>query len=229
MLPLNQSREIGKGSSYRSLGLLWFILPDLRRLRLPPHGAAVFRMNVVDLDDEEEPNVHNKALIMDTSGMQRSITRMAHEILERNKGLNNLICVGVQTRGAYLADRIADKLLDIEGVRPQVYHLNARPYRDDVVQNHRPPVLGLDVKDKTVVLVDDVLYTGRTVRAALDALMVTGRARMVQLATLIDRGHRELPIRPDFVGKNVPTAGDESIAVRLREVDEEDSVWIVQK
>lgn len=161
--------------------------------------------------------------------MRRSITRMAHEILERNKGLENVLLLGIETRGAHLAARIAERLLEIEGVQPDVETLDPRPYRDDVADRSasRLPVPGLDVKDKTVVLVDDVLYTGRTVRAALDAIMCTGRARMVQLAALIDRGHRELPIRPDFVGKNVPTAKDESIEVELREVDEEDGVWIV--
>lgn len=163
--------------------------------------------------------------------MKRSMSRMAHEILERNKGLVNVTLVGIQTRGAYLADRIADKLLEIEGVRPEVFHLDARPYRDDLptFEGVRPPVPGLNVQNKTVVLVDDVLYTGRTIRAAMDAVMATGRANMVQLAVLVDRGHRELPIRPDFVGKNVPTAKDEVIAVMVKEVDEEDGVWIVNR
>lgn len=156
---------------------------------------------------------------------------MAHEILERNKGLQNVFLIGIQTRGATLADRIADKLLDIEGVRPSVFHLDARPYRDDVAVHNlsRQPIANLDIQDKVVVLVDDVLYTGRTVRAAIDAIMSTGRARMVQLAALIDRGHRELPIRADYVGKNVPTSKDEAIAVHLQEVDEEDGVWIVDQ
>lgn len=160
--------------------------------------------------------------------MNRSITRMAHEVLERNKGLENVVFVGIKTGGAHLAERLADRMLDIEGVRPQVYHLDARPYRDDVEASaRRMPLPDLDIVGRAVVLVDDVLYTGRTVRAALDALMATGRAKMVQLAALIDRGHRELPIRPDFVGKNVPTARDEFISVEMRETDGEDGVWIV--
>jgi pyrimidine operon attenuation protein/uracil phosphoribosyltransferase len=173
--------------------------------------------------------MQKKAQIMDAAAMRRSITRMAHEILERNRGLDNVVVVGIETRGVPLAERIADKLLEIEGVRPTVHALDPRPFRDDADPRQRQSETGLpvqDVQDKIVVLVDDVLYTGRTVRAALDALMTAGRARMVQLAALIDRGHRELPIRPDYVGKNVPTARDEEIVVQLREVDAEDSVWI---
>ncbi len=175
--------------------------------------------------------MQTKAQIMDAAGMQRSMTRMAHEILERNKGLNGVMLLGIETRGAVLADRIADKLLDIEGIRPEVHHMNPRPYRDDVaVQNGaRPPMAGVQIQDKIVVLVDDVLYTGRTVRAALDGIMATGRAKMVQLAALVDRGHRELPIRADYVGKNVPTSRDEAIAVHFSEVDGDDGVWIVAK
>lgn len=172
--------------------------------------------------------MNSKAQIMDSVGMRRSITRMAHEVLERNKGLENVVLVGIETRGAKLADRMAERLLDIEGAAAPVFHLNPRAYRDDVGDStNRAPIAGLDVAGKTVVLVDDVLYTGRTVRAALDALMSTGRPRTVQLAALVDRGHRELPIRADFVGKNVPTARDEEIAVHLTEVDGEDGVWIV--
>lgn len=173
--------------------------------------------------------MQTKAQIMDEVGMHRSITRMAHEILERNKGLEGLTMVGIQTRGAILADRIADKMASIEGTRPPVQHLDPRPYRDDVDAARRPhpSQVNLTVQNQAVVLVDDVLYTGRTVRAALDALMSAGRARTVQLAALIDRGHRELPIRADYVGKNVPTSRNEMIAVRLQEVDHEDGVWIV--
>ncbi len=173
--------------------------------------------------------MNKKAQIMDSLSMGRSITRIAHEILERNKGLDGVIFVGILTRGATLANRIAEKLYDIEGIRPEVESLDARPYRDDVALGERYPVEGLRVSNRTVVLVDDVLYTGRTVRAALDAILLTGRANMVQLATLIDRGHRELPIRPDFIGKNVPTGREEEILVRFQEVDNEDGVWICDK
>ncbi|WP_283163064.1 bifunctional pyr operon transcriptional regulator/uracil phosphoribosyltransferase PyrR [Alicyclobacillus mengziensis] len=173
-------------------------------------------------------SVNPKAQIMDSIAMRRSITRMAHEILERNKGLDGLVLVGIVTRGARLADRLAERLMEIEGTKVEVYHLDSRPFRDDVAQTAGSrPIQGFEVTGKTVVLVDDVLYTGRTVRAALDALMATGRPRTVQFAALIDRGHRELPIRADFVGKNVPTARDEKIAVHLTEVDGEDGVWIV--
>lgn len=169
-----------------------------------------------------------KALILDGPSMQRSITRMAHEILERNKGLEDVSLVGILTRGSSLAERIAQKLESIEGQRPPVLAFDARPYRDDIVATElaRPSVSGFEVHNRIIVLVDDVLFTGRTVRAALDGIMLAGRAKMVQLAVLIDRGHRELPIRPDFVGKNVPTGQDEEIVVLLHEVDGEDGVWI---
>lgn len=175
--------------------------------------------------------MQKKAQIMDAVGLRRSITRMAHEILERNKGLDNVVMVGIERRGIHLAQRIADRLLEIEGMRPSVFGLDPRPFRDDVsaADDARTPLKGVEVTDRVVVLVDDVLYTGRTVRAAMDAIMTTGRAKMIQLAVLVDRGHRELPIRPDYVGKNVPTARDESIAVELMDVDAEDSVWIVQQ
>lgn len=171
-----------------------------------------------------------KTQIMDSTAMRRSITRMAHELLERNKGLEEVVLVGIETRGARLADRLAERLLEIEGTHVEVVSLNPRPFRDDVEEAlPREPLHGANITGKKVVLVDDVLYTGRTARAALDALMMTGRPRNVQLAALVDRGHRELPIRADFVGKNVPTARDESIAVRMTEVDGEDGVWIADR
>lgn len=171
-----------------------------------------------------------KSQIMDEAAVRRSLTRMAHEILERNRGLDNIVLVGIVTRGAVLADRIAQKLMDIEGERVPTVRLDPRPFRDDrqSVETHPAPTPELDVASRKVVLVDDVLYTGRTVRAALDAIMHAGRAQLVELATLVDRGHRELPIRPDFVGKNVPTSRFESVVVRFKEVDGEDGVWIRQ-
>ncbi|GMA61812.1 bifunctional pyr operon transcriptional regulator/uracil phosphoribosyltransferase PyrR [Alicyclobacillus fastidiosus] len=175
--------------------------------------------------------MQNKSQIMDDAAMRRSMTRMAHEILERNKGLDDIVLVGILTRGVALAQRIAAKLQEIEGESVPCLTLDARPFRDDVahdqVQQVPPP--DLNVVGRNVVLVDDVLYTGRTVRAALDAIMRAGRAQSVQLAALVDRGHRELPIRPDFVGKNVPTGRMEEVIVKLAEVDGEDGVWIVSE
>jgi len=172
--------------------------------------------------------------IMDDMAMNRSITRMAHEILERNKGLNDLAVLGIQTRGKYLAQRISAKLTEIEGVPVYTNALDARPFRDDVHRDLNAASSHfmestMDFQDKIVILVDDVLFTGRTVRAALDAIMYCGRARQIQLAVLIDRGHRELPIRPDYVGKNVPTASEEQIGVDMAEVDGHNGVWIVRR
>ena len=171
-----------------------------------------------------------RRVIMDETAIRRALTRIAHEILEKNKGVDNCIAIGIRTRGVYLAKRIADRIRDIEGVPLPVGELDVTSYRDDVTR-HPPPVTPetiLDVQDKTVILFDDVLYTGRTVRAAMDALIDHGRPRMIQLAVLIDRGHRELPIRPDYVGKNVPTSKLEKIEVRLGEVDRLDEVVIIQ-
>lgn len=201
--------------------------------RLLPHGGGRFSYadagaGTVEGKEPEGDPMERKGQLMDAAAMRRSLTRMAHEVVERNKGLDGVVLVGILTRGALLAERMADKLAEIEGVRPPVHALDARPYRDDLERPRQlQPVEGLDVHDKTVVLVDDVLYTGRTVRAAMEAVMASGRARRIELAVLVDRGHRELPIRPDFVGKNVPTARDEEIQVRMREVDGEDAVFIV--
>ncbi len=152
-----------------------------------------------------------KAVIMDEKAMIRATTRIAHEIIERNKGVEDLVLVGIKTRGIPFAKRLAKKIYEIEGKEVPVLTLDITLYRDDLTEIDVNPVVGatefeIDITDKIVVLVDDVLYTGRTVRAALDALVDKGRPKKVQLAVLIDRGHRELPIRPDFVGKNVPTS-----------------------
>jgi pyrimidine operon attenuation protein/uracil phosphoribosyltransferase len=171
-----------------------------------------------------------KAQILDEAALDRALTRIAHEILERNAGAKDLAFVGVRTRGVTLAQRLAQRIASIDGTRPPVGVLDISLYRDDLGLRGAPVVRGTEVtfsiKDKTVVLVDDVLFTGRTVRAALDAIVDLGRPRMVHLAVLIDRGHRELPIRPDYVGKNLPTSRRESVAVRLREHDGEDRVVI---
>ena len=171
-----------------------------------------------------------KAQVLDDAALDRALTRIAHEILERNSGAKDLAFVGLRTRGVTLAQRLSQKIARIDGAQLPVGTLDISLYRDDLDMRGAPVVRGTDIpfsiKEKTVVLVDDVLFTGRTIRAALDAIIDLGRPRMVQLAILIDRGHRELPIRPDFVGKNLPTSSRESVAVRLREHDGEDRVVI---
>lgn len=175
----------------------------------------------------------DKSVILDEAAMRRALTRIAHEIIEKNKGVEDLIIVGIKTRGIYLAERLAQRIEQIENVNVPVGQLDITLYRDDLTHKAEDAVLkGAqlpgDVTGKTVILVDDVLYTGRTVRAALDALIDEGRPKMIQLAVLIDRGHRELPIRPDYVGKNVPTSRSEIVAVQLHEVDGVDKVSIRQ-
>lgn len=168
--------------------------------------------------------------IMGRDEIKRATTRIAYEIIEKNKGTKDIILVGIKTRGIPLANRIQKKIFQIEGKLVPVYELDISLYRDDLSEISKRPIINEtfkgDIRDKIVILVDDVIYTGRTVRAALDALVAGGRARKVQLAVLLDRGHRELPIRPDYVGKNVPTSKDEVITVRLSEIDKEDRVLI---
>lgn len=165
-----------------------------------------------------------KAEIMDDSAVNRAITRIAHEIIEKNKGTENLVLIGIQRRGVVIAHRIRDKISEAEGYDIPVGILDITFYRDDLslLAGH-PIVNGTEIQfainDKRIVLVDDVLYTGRTVRAAIEAIMDIGRPRFIQLAILIDRGHRELPIRADFVGKNVPTSRTEQINVKVAEID----------
>lgn len=174
-----------------------------------------------------------KANILDEQAINRALTRIAHEIIERNKGIETCILVGIKTRGAYLANRLAEKIKIIEGKSIKSGELDITLYRDDLsikTENNEPLVQQVDIQhevsNQKVILVDDVLYTGRTVRAAMDAVMDLGRPAQIQLAVLIDRGHRELPIRADYVGKNIPTASQERIVVRLTETDHEDSVTI---
>ena len=171
-----------------------------------------------------------KAIILDEKAIHRATTRIAHEIIERNKGVKDVILAGVKTRGVPFAERLAKKIESIEGDKVPVITLDITYYRDDLSKINEEPVINkkreYNVEDKIVVLVDDVIYTGRTARAALDALMDMGRPRKVQLAVLIDRGHRELPIRPDFVGKNVPTSKNEIISVNFVETDGTDRVEI---
>ena len=172
-----------------------------------------------------------KAKIMDEKAITRAITRISHEIIERNKGIENVVLIGIKTRGIPVAQRIASKIESIEGQKIQTGQMDITLYRDDLSKKQIDPVVNgtkidFDITDKTVVLVDDVLYTGRTVRSALNALMDVGRPRAIQLAVLVDRGHRELPIRADYVGKNVPTSKSEIISVKLKECEAEDSVSI---
>jgi pyrimidine operon attenuation protein/uracil phosphoribosyltransferase len=175
--------------------------------------------------------VREKAEIVDGEGLRRAVTRIAHEIIERNDGAQNLVLVGIRTRGVPLAERLARKIREFESVEPPVGALDITLYRDDLQMiAHQPVVKGTDVptgiNDRIVVLVDDVLYTGRTVRAALDELIDLGRPKAIQLAVMVDRGHREIPIRADFVGKNVPTSRREVIMVHVTEVDDRDGVSI---
>lgn len=174
--------------------------------------------------------------ILDEQAIRRALTRISHEIIESNEGIENIVLVGIKTRGIFLAQRLAEKIQQIEGMPVPVGEIDITLYRDDLTEktvDHGPKIKGtnipFEVVNKNVILVDDVLYTGRSVRAALDALIDLGRPARIQLAVLIDRGHRELPIRPDFVGKNVPTSKDEIIAVEVNEVDEHDQVVIKQK
>lgn len=175
-----------------------------------------------------------KSRIMDENGILKTLTRIAHEILEKNKGTRDLVIVGIRTRGAYLAQRLAELIEKIDGHRPPVGLLDITLYRDDLSSIAQQPVvhkteIDFDIEDKKVILVDDVLYTGRTVRAALDELIDFGRPQFIQLAVLIDRGHRELPIRADYAGKNIPTSAKETIEVRLMESEGRDEVAVMEK
>jgi pyrimidine operon attenuation protein/uracil phosphoribosyltransferase len=171
---------------------------------------------------------------MDAEGMRRALTRIAHEIVERNKGTERLVLIGIRTRGVPLAQRIAQKISLIEGSLPPVGFVDITLYRDDLSLFEEQPVttetkISFPITNTRIILVDDVLYTGRTIRAAMDALMDFGRPESIQLAVLVDRGHRELPIRADYIGKNVPTSSKENIAVNLEEVDcEIDQVLITE-
>ena len=174
-----------------------------------------------------------KTTVMEADDMRRAIQRIAHEIIERNKGIDDVILVGIRTRGVPVAERLAAAIEESEGRAPKSGILDITLYRDDLSTLQSQPIVRstdilFDITDKIVVLVDDVLYTGRTIRAALDALIDLGRPKMIQLAVLIDRGHRELPIAADFIGKSVPTSKSEIIAVRLKDIDGEDRVVIRQ-
>ena len=175
-----------------------------------------------------------KAKILDQEGINRAIMRIAHEIIEKNKGVSGLCIVGIRNSGVYLAERIADCIKKIESANIPTGALDITLYRDDLALASGQPLvrkteIDFDINDQNLILVDDVLYTGRTIRAALDALIDFGRPKSIQLAVLVDRGHRELPIRADFVGKNIPTSNKESVEVKLEETDGIDEVVIVEE
>lgn len=165
--------------------------------------------------------------IMDASSMKRSLVRMAHEIVEKNKGVEGLVLVGIKTRGEFLAERLKKMIDQFEECDIPCDSLDISSWRDDIERGEvQPPALRVPVQDRIVILVDDVLYKGRTVRAAMDGIMHFGRPRAIHLAVLVDRGHRELPIRADYVGKNVPTSLNEDVKVLVRETDDQDGVYI---
>ncbi|ARE28090.1 bifunctional pyrimidine regulatory protein PyrR uracil phosphoribosyltransferase [Lactococcus cremoris] len=164
--------------------------------------------------------------IIDEITMKRAITRITYEIIERNKELNKLVLIGIKTRGVYLAKRIQERLQQLEGLEIPFGELDTRPFRDDKQAQEDTTEIDIDITGKDVILVDDVLYTGRTIRAAIDGIVKLGRPARVQLAVLVDRGHRELPIRADYVGKNIPTGHDEEIIVQMSEHDGNDSILI---
>lgn len=173
---------------------------------------------------------HNR-VVMDAEGIDRSLTRIAYEILERNKGVEDLVLVGIRTGGVFLAERLQKKIAAVEGIDVPLGILDVTLYRDDINTTRKKPRIGktdisFSLDGRKVVLVDDVLFTGRTIRAAMDALIDFGRPQLIQLAVLIDRGHRELPIRADFVGKNLPSSLWEAVSVKLIEKNQQDEVVI---
>lgn len=181
----------------------------------------------------EDTGMLEKAMIMDERAIRRALTRIAHEIIERNNGAKDIMLVGIKRRGVPLAKMIRDEIFRVEGVEIPIGELDIAFYRDDLTQKEEEPSVNgtfipFSIVGKTVVMVDDVLFTGRTARAAMDQLMDIGRAKKIQLAVLIDRGHRELPIRADFVGKNVPTSLSERVGVRIDEFDGDNSVKLFE-
>ncbi|HEY4579267.1 MAG TPA: bifunctional pyr operon transcriptional regulator/uracil phosphoribosyltransferase PyrR [Savagea sp.] len=174
-----------------------------------------------------------QATILDDAAIHRALTRIAHEIIERNKGVERCVLVGIKTRGVYLANRLAERIESIEHTTVPTGELDITFYRDDIDQKELSDAsdvklsnIEAPIENKIVIIVDDVLFTGRTVRAAMDALIDQGRPSQIQLAVLVDRGHRELPIRPDYVGKNIPTSSEERVVVKMIEEDDENSVTI---
>lgn len=168
--------------------------------------------------------------ILNDQEIKRAVTRISHEILERNENYENIVFLGIVTRGFELGERLSNRIKEIEGIEIPVYKLDVRNYRDDLkTLEKRIEEIGLpeiDANEKNIIIVDDVIYTGRTTRAALDAIVELGRPSLVQLVALVDRGHREFPIRPDYIGKNIPTSKSEKVILRLKEVDGEDAVYL---
>ncbi len=174
-----------------------------------------------------------KATIIDEAGMNRTITRLAHEILEKHGGTENIALLGMRTRGEFLAKRIHGKIKEIDGADVNLGTLDVTLYRDDFRTRLKQPEISVtdvtfDLNGKDIILIDDVLYTGRTARSALDAIMDLGRPQTVRLCVLVDRGHRELPIKADFVGKNIPTSINEEVKVQMKEIDGEDAVYLIE-
>ena len=160
--------------------------------------------------------------------MKRAITRITYEIIERNKNLDNIVLAGIKTRGVFIAKRIQERLKQLEGIDVPLGELDTKHFRDDIKVDEDTTIMTADINNRDVILVDDVLYTGRTIRAAIDNLVSLGRPARVSLAVLVDRGHRELPIRADYVGKNIPTSRSEEIIVHMTEVDGQDTVLLVE-
>jgi pyrimidine operon attenuation protein/uracil phosphoribosyltransferase len=177
-------------------------------------------------------DINIKAKLIDEEGFNRTITRLAHEILEKNKGSRNVVLIGMRTRGENIAERIKQKIKEIDKSEPLYGVLDVTLYRDDFRTRLKQPEISvtnitINLNERDIILIDDVLYTGRTVRAALDVLMDLGRPSTIQLCVMVDRGHREMPIRADFVGKNIPTSIDEEVQVRIKEIDGEDAVYLL--
>ncbi|XZM32613.1 bifunctional pyr operon transcriptional regulator/uracil phosphoribosyltransferase PyrR [Clostridium perfringens] len=177
--------------------------------------------------------MHLKASLLDENAIRRALTRLSHEIIEKNKGVEDIVLVGIKRRGYPLAERISEFIEKFEGVKIPVASVDITLYRDDLTNvsdtpNLNDPKIDVDIRGKKVIIVDDVLYTCRTARAAIDAIMDQGRPEFIQLAVLVDRGHKELPIRADYVGKNIPTSKDEIIKVQIKEIDGTDSVEIYE-
>ena len=167
--------------------------------------------------------------VVDELTVKRAITRITYEIIERNKDLNKIVLAGIKTRGVFIAHRIQERLEQLESISVPVVELDTKPFRDEVKSGEDTSIISVDVTEREVILVDDVLYTGRTIRAAIDNIVSHGRPSRVSLAVIVDRGHRELPIRPDYVGKNIPTSRSEEIIVEMTELDGQDRVLITEE